>query len=318
MFKRILVPLDGSSLAECVLSHVVAVSQAFGSRVLLLFAVNHEDSKNGHPVDPVDWHARRAEAEIYLKGIAAELEKMGLTVERAVMEGPPAESIVDTSRSHNIDLIVLSTHGQTGLTRWNSGGVVRKVVQRAFGSLLIVRAFRWNMSSELSAAAYRHIFVPLDGSQRAECVLPLAIRMAQYHEANVTLAHAVSKPEMPCRCPMSEEDSELESRLIERNRKVADEYLESIGSRLSPGYKKRLVVSADVASSLHELVETEVPDLVVSSAHGYSGQRKWPYGRVCSSFIEYGTAPLLVLQDLSYDEVEATEAELVAQEYKGH
>ncbi len=318
MFERILVPLDGSSLAECVLSHVVAVSQAFGSRVLLVSAVNHEDFTGGNPVDPVDCQARRAEAEIYLQEIAGKLEKMGLTTEWAIMEGPPAESIVDASRSHNIDLIVLSTHGQAGLTHWTSGGVVRKVVQRAFGSLLIVRAFRWEISSDLSAASYRRIFVPLDGSQRAECVLPLAIRMAQFHEADVTLAHAVSKPEMPCRYPLSEEDAELQSRLIERNRKVANEYLESIGSRLSPRFKKRLVVSTDVASSLHELAQAEVADLVVSSAHGYSGQRKWPYGKVCASFIEYGTAPLLVLQDLPYEEVEATEAELVAQEHRGH
>ncbi len=318
MFKRILVPLDGSSLAECVLPHAIAVSQTFGSKVLLLSAVNDEDPKDDRPVDPVDWQVRRSEVEVYLQGTAAKLEKMGLTVEWAIMEGPPAESIVEASRSQSTDLIVLSTHGQAGLTHWTSGGVVHKVVQRAFGSLLIVRAFRWDISSELTPAAYRRIFVPLDGSRRAECVLPLAIRMAQFHEADVTLAHAVSKPEMPSRCPMSEEDSELAGRLVERNRKMADEYLDSIGSRLPPGYRKRLLVSGDVASSLHELAQTEASDLVVSSAHGYSGRRKWPYGSVCTSFIEYGTAPLLVLQDLSYGEVEATEAELVAQERKGH
>ncbi len=318
MFERILVPLDGSSLAECVLPHVVAVSQTFGSEVLLLSAVDCEGSTGDHPVDPVEWHAKRAEAETYLQGVAGKLENMGLTTEWTIMEGPPAESIVEASRSNDTDLIVLSTHGQAGLTHWTSGGVVRKVVQRAFGSLLIVRAFRWEISSDLSAATYRRIFVPLDGSQRAECVLPLAIRMAEFHEAELTLAHAVSKPEMACRCPMTEEDCELQSRLVERNRKVTDEYLESIGSRLSSGYKKRLVVSTDVASSLCELAQTEVSDLVVSSAHGHSGQRKWPYGRVCSSFIEYGTAPLLVLQDLSYEEAEATEAELVAQQRKGH
>ena len=318
MFKRILVPLDGSSLAECVLPHVLAVSQAFGSEVLIVSAVDHDDSIEGHLIDPVDWQARRAEAETYLQAIAGKLTTMGLTTKWAIMEGPPAESIVDISRSHDIDLIVLSTHGQAGLTHWSCGSVVRKAVQRAFGSLLIVRAFRWAISQDLSAAAYRRIFVPLDGSQRAECVLPLAIRIAQFQEAEVTLAHAVSKPEMPCRYPMSEEDSELQRRLVERNRKVANEYLRSIGSRLSPGFKTRLVVSTDVASSLHNLAQIEVSDLVVISAHGYSGQRKWPYGSVCTSFIEYGTSPLLVLQDLSYEEVEATEAELVAQEHKGH
>ncbi len=69
---------------------------------------------------------------------------------------------------------------------------------------------------------------------------------------------------------------------------------------------------------MHELVAQENIDLVVLSAHGHSGGTKWPYGGVALNFIAYGTTPLLIVQDLSQDERESTQAEMAAREYKGH
>lgn len=70
--------------------------------------------------------------------------------------------------------------------------------------------------------------------------------------------------------------------------------------------------------SLHELVEREKADLVVLSGHGYSSRMKWPYGGVTNSFIQYGTTPLLIVQDLPPEEIELTEAEAAIREIKGH
>jgi nucleotide-binding universal stress UspA family protein len=80
----------------------------------------------------------------------------------------------------------------------------------------------------------------------------------------------------------------------------------------------RLLVTDNIAASLHGVVEDEEVDLVALSAHGYSGRAKWPYGSVALNFIAYGTTPLLIVQDLSRDELEDTEAELAARERKGH
>jgi hypothetical protein len=79
-----------------------------------------------------------------------------------------------------------------------------------------------------------------------------------------------------------------------------------------------LLVSENSAASLHDLVEQESVDMVMLSAHGYSGGIKWPYGSMVINFIGYGTTPLLIVQDLSPDEVERTKAEMYAREYKGH
>jgi nucleotide-binding universal stress UspA family protein len=79
-----------------------------------------------------------------------------------------------------------------------------------------------------------------------------------------------------------------------------------------------VLLSDHAAESLHDLVEQANVDLVVLSAHGHSGGTKWPYGSLVVNFIAYGTTPLLIMQDLSPDEVERTRAEMLARERKGH
>lgn len=94
--------------------------------------------------------------------------------------------------------------------------------------------------------------------------------------------------------------------------------MKQLQSQLSLDVQTRLLVSDDAAATLHDLVDQENVDLVVLSAHGYSGRTKWPYGSMVVNFIAYGTTPLLIVQDLTPDEVERTQAEVAAREYKGH
>jgi nucleotide-binding universal stress UspA family protein len=115
-----------------------------------------------------------------------------------------------------------------------------------------------------------------------------------------------------------QDDVELADRLTERNRIEADRYLAQLRSRLSSDVRIHLLVGVCPAAVLHELVVEEEVDLVLLSAHGYSGNTRWPYGSVALNFIAYGTTPLLIMQDLSQDEVVGTRAELAAREYKGH
>ena len=78
------------------------------------------------------------------------------------------------------------------------------------------------------------------------------------------------------------------------------------------------IASDNVISTLHSVVEQEGADLVMLAAHGRSSESRWPYGSVATSFIAYGTTPLLIVQDLSQDELESTQAEMAAREHKGH
>ena len=314
MFNRILLPLDRSPLAECVLPHTIAIARAFGSQVTLLNVMDMpREERWRNAMDPLNWQIRKAEAKTYLHEVDARLRASGLTTETHILEGFAAEQISGFSDTHAPQLIILSSHGQSGLSGWNVSGVVLKVVLRARTSIMIVRAYQ-PTPTEMTSLRYRRILVPIDGSQRAECVLPMARTLAHFHEAQVLLAHVVRRPEMPRRTPPSREDVELADQLVARNQAEATQYLNDLRSQLSGEVQARVLVSNHIAATLHELVEQEMIDLVVLSAHGHSGLTQWPYGSVVISFIAFGTTPVLIVQDLSQNEIQPSLAEIAAKE----
>lgn len=318
MFDRILVPLDGSPLAECVLPHLVAIARTDVSRVYLLRVLDPISAATRPiSVDPFEWQIRKAEAEAYLRDVAGRLEAAGLEVQTEVLEGRAAESTIEYASEQNVSLIILSSHGQSGISGWNISSVVQKIILRALRSVMIVRAYQ-PASEELTELIYRRILLPLDGSQRAEYVLPMAIALARANQAEILAAHVVKKPEMPRRTPPTQEDIELANQVTERNRAEAARYLDELKSRLEVNIETRLLISDNVSESLHDLVEQAGVDLVLLGAHGYTGATKWPYGSTVISFIAYGTTPLLVVQDLPPSHIEPTQAELAAREQGRH
>lgn len=141
MFDHILVPLDESRLAEYALPHAVTLARAFGARITLLRVVERESSGDlGRAIiDPLRWQMRKAEARAYLGELAARFAEAGLQVDTILLEGPAAERIVEFTRDHAVGLIILSTHGQSGLSGWNVSSVVQKVILRAHVPVMIVR-----------------------------------------------------------------------------------------------------------------------------------------------------------------------------------
>lgn len=317
MFEHILVPLDGSTLAECVLPHTLAIAQANESRVTLLRVLDPLGAATRpRGIDPFDWQMRKTEAEIYLKTVSSRLQKTGLSIEEEILEGDAAANVLEYANRNNVDLIILSSHGQSGISGWNVSSVVQKIIIRANKSVMIVRAYQ-TIVQEISALRYQRILVPLDGSQRAEYVLPVCRSLARNNQAEILLAHVVKRPEMPRRTPLGEEDLELAERIMERNRAEAASYLSDIQSRIDAPVETRLLVGNTIIGELNSLIEQEIVDLVVLSAHGYTGETKWPYGSTVIEFIVYGTTPLLVIQDLPPDLIEPTQAEIAAREHGG-
>lgn len=317
MFQRILVPLDGSVLAECVLPHVAALARAYDSEVLLLRVQDSAgEITRPRPVDPLDWQIRKAESETYLQEIAGRLKNLGVKVQYDMLEGRAAEAIIKFAQNQDANLILMSSHGQSGLSPWNVSSTVQQVILRARRSVMIVRAYQ-PVTEDIADFHYRRILLPLDGSQRAASVLPAAESLARSYEAEIIIAHVVHQPEIVRRTPPSQEDLDLVNQITDRNREEMSRYLMELKSRLDVSVDTRSMISDKVAGSLHSLVEDEGIDLVIMSAHGYSGDPRWPYGSTVVSFIVYGTTPLLVLQDLPENRIQPTRAEEVVREYGG-
>src|SRR5512143_2185871 len=131
MFDHLLVPLDASQIAECVLPHAVALAKACGARITVLRVLERSDQEGGQFVDPVQWHIRKAEAEAYIASVVEKLRAQGLTAEPAVLEGDAQGRVLEFAHSQGVDLIILSSHGRSGLTGWNVSGGVQKIISRA-------------------------------------------------------------------------------------------------------------------------------------------------------------------------------------------
>jgi len=318
MFDRVLVPLDASQLAECVLPHVVAVASTFEAQVTLLHVLERgETAGRAVPIDPLVWHIGKAEARAYLDGVAARLGDAGVRADTELLEGRAARTVVEFATSRDAGLVILGSHGRSGLSGWNVSSVAQQIILRVRRSVMIVRAYQPTVE-HLAAVHYRRVLVPLDSSQRAEWVLPAVTTLAGVHGSHIVVAHAVSRPELPFREPLSPDDTQLADQLEQRNWREATAYLEQLLLRLPPGAETRLLKTENVTVALHDLADREQVDLVVLSAHGYSGATRFPYGSHVVSFIAYGSTPLLIIQDLAPTEVEPTVAEVAAGERPGH
>jgi nucleotide-binding universal stress UspA family protein len=133
MYRRIVVALDGSELAERVLPPVEALAERFGAQLILLRAT----PVAGVPVDAVD--ADRREADRYLTDLSQRLTARGLPFHYQRLEGPPTELIAEHARTLDADLIALKSHGRSGVPGALFGHVTEAVVLTAPCSLLIVR-----------------------------------------------------------------------------------------------------------------------------------------------------------------------------------
>jgi nucleotide-binding universal stress UspA family protein len=200
-------------------------------------------------------------------------------------------------------LLVLSSHGRNGLNHLGVSSNTQKIILSTHASILLIRAHQYvaKMDALSESPIYQRILVALDGSQRAEIVLPIITQLAHFHKSEIHLVQIVQTPEMARQMPPTREDIELSNSLVARNREEARLYLEQVKSRSyleGISVQTHLITSDNVIVALHQLVEQEHIDLVALCAHGYSGNHQWPYGSTVHNFILYGTTSLLIVQDL--------------------
>ncbi len=217
MAIRILVPLDGSSLAAAAFGTAQSVpSWRKETHVTLLRVVERTIAQQS--VDPLDWHLQRSEAQAYLEQTSELLKEfLPCSTNDGLGEGRAANRIVDYAQSEGFDFLVFTSHGRGGLTGWNMSSVASKIAARAATSMLLVRPSASSVAQYeggLQPVRYRRILVPLDGSQRAEHVLPMASALAERHTAELVLLHVVVKPELIQRMPLTDDEIELVDKVV--------------------------------------------------------------------------------------------------------
>jgi nucleotide-binding universal stress UspA family protein len=297
MLKRLLVPLDGSDSAEYVFPHVVTLARAFGSEIVLLHVMDPAQLGDPlHMVDPLQWSVDRTEATLYLNSIVARLQKVGLSVQPVILEGRAHERI--TEFAHRFDLTILCTQGRSGPSEWRVGSVTQKVLSRLGSSVLLIRAYPSAVRG-MTESRYQRLLVPLDGSMRAESVLPMASALAQSCIAQLQIAHVVSQLEIPHRLPPTQAEREMLQKVTESSHQAAISYLEQLQYQLSVKPRIHVLNGENVANALQSLADREHTDLMILCAHGHTGDARRTYGNVTANLITDGNMPLLILQDIA-------------------
>lgn len=300
MTSQILVPLDGSALAERALSCAMMLGQGLPTDLVLLRAVSIPPDFEAVLRDvPEDVEAEIEqlgdEAKGYLSEVAARLKASGLSVRATVEWGTAAEAIVDYAEKENIQQIVMATHGYSGISRWRHGSVAERVLQSATVPVLLVRAGEKTPDDVQRAMQCQRIMVPLDGSSIAEQVLPLVTYVAQALDAEtvlfrVPIAHVSGSLSGDWFLP-------LEGTLGTAN-DIASVYLERQAEHLrEQGIKVSTARQiGGVADVIIEFAEANGIDLIAMCTHGRTGLARYALGRVADRVLRAGHIPLLLVR----------------------
>jgi nucleotide-binding universal stress UspA family protein len=295
-FRRILVPLDGSGLAETVLGIATRLADACGASIVLL----HVIEKNAPAAVHGERHLNDTEsAEAYLAGLARELAGPERTIEwhtHEVPVGDVAASIADHALEYGVDLILLCSHGSGGLRDVIWGSIAQQALQRSRVPVLIGRATK---DTAHEPFAPQTIMVTLDATPLAEAALPPAAGLARCLDAGLRLVMVVATSSTLSRTqsPAAALMPLATGAILDLEERQATEYLERLAETLrSAGVGA--VAEVRRGSPVGELAQDtgEHQDgLVVSATHGRAGLQAIWTASVASGLLKRTRAPVLLM-----------------------
>lgn len=290
---RILLCMDGTPASESCIPYGVALAQIYGSHIVLVHVMQPYAGRYvGAPVsDPLGWEISRQQIQHYLGNLQATItQASGASVELRIEQGSAAARIVALARELDADLTVM------GPPATNHGSTFDQVLASLGRSVLVARG----ETPPDGVHKLRQILVPLDGSSRAESIIPAVARIAISNNSEVVLTHVVQAPQVTA--PLYDMlDMALAQRLATRVESAAQAYLDGIAQRLrNDGVSARTVVvrHADPRQHLLELSQAMRADLLVLSAHGAACNSAQPLGSMPTYLLKHSTTAILVLQDL--------------------
>jgi nucleotide-binding universal stress UspA family protein len=262
MFKKILVPMDGSENAERALPWVKRYAAASRAMAVLVRVARGFKSSDVQ------------EARDYLLRMEKELNYAGIPAKTVVRTGGAAFEIAREARAENADLVLMTTRGMSTIGRWRVGGVTAQVMRLSPVPVLVVRS----QTTLRKQGHVRRVVVPLDGSATAESVLPWAEKLAGEHKSRVILLHVRTRHE-----------EEAERRLAA---------LRARSGRLAQEMRKRGVRAAvrveEGDPALEILAAAGPEDLIAMTTHGYGGFKRFVFGSVAEKVAREAVVPVFV------------------------
>jgi len=299
MFRKLLVPLDRSPLAEQAIGQAAAIARA--SQAELDLVLVHQPLPFAGFGD-APWNASQLkDEERYLDTIAAELSSgASIPVTHAVLRGNPVESICQRAHDVKADVVVMTSHGRSGFSRAWLGSVADGVIRRAAIPVLMLRAEDGKKTVLTSSAPFKRILVPLDGSALSLNILPSAIALARGAQARLILLRVVQPvplvtpdDSVPFVYPFLVQDDEATNRLVEEARHQLAEEARKIGTDDNVVVETHTVVAAHVAQAIMDFAKRQDADAIAMSTHG-RGASRLLMGSVADKVLRASGLPMLL------------------------
>ena len=289
--KKIMIPLDGSPLSEMPLMPAAILAKATGAVLMLLRVQEPSDPMvDGELKSQVseykDNTAHKYLDEVTQKKILADVAREVLTV-----KGPVAESIIDCAAEYDVDLIVMSSHGRSGIGRWVYGSIAEKVLRQAPCATIIQQS-----KANVPMFSNKRILVTLDGSGLAERVLESAGDIAQATGSELILLRVTGMVQLAIDSVDPLVMKQDLDKLEEHERFEAKEYLGRVQQKLAvSGLTVKIeVISGPVAETILLYAAENDVDLIAMSSHGRSGVGRWFYGSVAEKVLRGAHSAMLI------------------------
>jgi nucleotide-binding universal stress UspA family protein len=296
MYTRMLVPLDGSKVAEQVLPYARFLAKSLGIPTELLGVVDPEtlvafaNAAQGRPLDTLVAETMSRSA-IYLETTARSFQ--GAQVKSSVAKGKPEDEVIERAAADKNTLIVMATHGRSGLQRWLLGSVADKVLHGATNHLLLIRASDQGKTD--GEAPLKTVIVPLDGSPLAERALPVVVDLAKKMDLQVVLVRAYALPPT-----ISAEDyGYYSAELLDHLESEARDYLQG---KINEIKQKGIATVTSVvntgygAEEIITLARNTPDNLIAMCTHGRSGIQRTVLGSVTDRVVRHSGDPVLIVQ----------------------
>jgi nucleotide-binding universal stress UspA family protein len=300
MINTVVVPLDGSQLAERALEPASRIAHRLRARLHLVHVYEPQIPSilvSGAPVlDPQLDRDLRAEALAYLERIATREERGGeVRVTFAVVDGPVVKSLAEHVAALDGALVVMTTHGRTGLERVMLGSVTDGLVRSTTVPVLTIRVLGGELPA-LPPGEFGRVLIPLEGPYFGVQVVDLAVELAGTDGPEYVLLSAVSPvpiippPEPPIPVPVMD---------LEAQEEAANHFLATLAGPLQArGVRAftKVVIDPDPARAILAFVNDEGIDLICMATHGYHGLKRLLFGSVAEKVLRSAQVPVLLVR----------------------
>jgi nucleotide-binding universal stress UspA family protein len=281
MFERILVTLDGSELAEHALPYAVELANACASEIFLVKVCQGEEINFSAACQA--YLERRAEQ---LKGKVTEKVR----IKTAVLSGRPAHEIAKCAAEINANLIVITSHGRSGIGSWLLGSTANEIIHSVRVPVLVIKL----TESSPTFVKIKRFLVPLDGSERGEAILPYVEELAQKLSSEVILIRIVVQGKH-VHTVGGLDFVYFKDKDLQRMKLEAQEYLNRVCARLKLQVIRPEVRIGEPHLEIIKYAEQHDCNLIAMSSHGHSCVEQWTYGSVTYKILHESTRPVLLL-----------------------